>query len=138
MAPARAQLGGGEGSVRRWRGDGADVQRAPTERVARQYGRRCAIRLTRPQYRLPLPPLTFPLSPPTGSGKSSILAAIIVALGGNPNRHSAMAGGAKSAAALIRDLKENQGKGNKDPEVMAAVAELLRLKAILDPPAEGA
>jgi hypothetical protein len=30
--------------------------------------------------------------------------------------------------AIIRDLKENQGLGNKDPQVVAAVVELLRLK----------
>jgi hypothetical protein len=32
--------------------------------------------------------------------------------------------------AFIRDLKENQGMGNKDPQVVAAVAELLRLKKV--------
>ena len=32
-------------------------------------------------------------------------------------------------AAVIRGLKEEQGLGNKDPQVVAAVAELLRLKA---------
>jgi len=32
--------------------------------------------------------------------------------------------------ALIRDLKENQGFGNKDPQVVKAVAELLRLKSL--------
>ena len=31
-------------------------------------------------------------------------------------------------AALVRSLKETSGKTNKDPEVLAAVAELLRLK----------
>ena len=35
-------------------------------------------------------------------------------------------------AAVVRDLKEEQGLGNSDPEVKAAVAELLRLKAILE------
>ena len=34
-------------------------------------------------------------------------------------------------ASVVRDLKED-GKGNKDPEVMDAVAELLRLKALLE------
>ena len=34
-------------------------------------------------------------------------------------------------AGLIRDLKENQGLGNKDSQVQDAVAELLRLKALL-------
>ena len=38
-----------------------------------------------------------------GSGKSSILAAIVVALGGNPNKHSDNAGGAKAAQGLIKD-----------------------------------
>ena len=38
-----------------------------------------------------------------GTGKSSILAAIIVALGGNPNKHSGTAGGSKSASSLICD-----------------------------------
>lgn len=38
-----------------------------------------------------------------GTGKSSILAAIIVALGGNPNKHSGTAGGSKAASGLIRD-----------------------------------
>ena len=38
-----------------------------------------------------------------GSGKSSILSAIIVALGGNPNKHSATAGGAKATANLIKE-----------------------------------
>ena len=38
-----------------------------------------------------------------GTGKSSILAAMIAALGGNPNKHSGTAGGAKSAGGLIRD-----------------------------------
>lgn len=35
-------------------------------------------------------------------------------------------------AALIRDLKENQGLENKSPEVSDAVAELLRLKSELE------
>ena len=35
-------------------------------------------------------------------------------------------------AAVIRDLKEGQGLGNQDPEVKGAVAELLRLKALLE------
>ena len=35
-------------------------------------------------------------------------------------------------AAVVRDLKEEQGLGNSDPEVKAAVAELLRLKALLE------
>lgn len=35
-----------------------------------------------------------------------------------------------SQGALIRDLKENQGFGNKDPQVVKAVAELLRLKSL--------
>ena len=35
-------------------------------------------------------------------------------------------------AAVVRDLKEEQGLGNSDPEVKAAVAELLRLKAMLE------
>lgn len=30
--------------------------------------------------------------------------------------------------ALVRDLKETQGFGNKDPQVVKAVAELIRLK----------
>ncbi len=38
-----------------------------------------------------------------GTGKSSVLAAIIVALGGNPNKHSGTAGGSKAASGLIRD-----------------------------------
>jgi hypothetical protein len=38
-----------------------------------------------------------------GTGKSSILAAIIVALGGNPNKYSGTAGGSKSASSLICD-----------------------------------
>ena len=38
-----------------------------------------------------------------GTGKSSILAAIIAALGGNPNKHSTTAGGAKAGGGLIRD-----------------------------------
>jgi len=42
-------------------------------------------------------------------------------------RHSSSA-----QAAVVRDLKEEQGLGNGDPEVKAAVAELLRLKAILE------
>jgi PAS domain-containing protein len=37
-----------------------------------------------------------------------------------------------SQAAVVRDLKEEQGLGNSDPEVKAAVAELLRLKAMLE------
>jgi PAS domain-containing protein len=37
-----------------------------------------------------------------------------------------------SQAAVVRDLKEEQGLGNSDPEVKAAVAELLRLKALLE------
>ena len=32
--------------------------------------------------------------------------------------------------AVIRGLKENQGLGNKDPQVVAAVAELLRLRSL--------
>ena len=35
-------------------------------------------------------------------------------------------------AAVVRDLKEEQGLGNGDPEVKAAVAELLRLKGLLE------
>ena len=35
-------------------------------------------------------------------------------------------------ASVVRDLKEEQGLGNGDPEVKAAVAELLRLKALLE------
>ena len=35
-------------------------------------------------------------------------------------------------AAVVRDLKEEQGLGNSDPEVKAAVTELLRLKALLE------
>ena len=42
-------------------------------------------------------------------------------------RHSSSA-----QAAVVRDLKEEQGLGNGDQEVKAAVAELLRLKAILE------
>ena len=42
-------------------------------------------------------------------------------------RHSSSA-----QAAVVRDLKEEQGLGNGDPEVKAAVAELLRLKALLE------
>ena len=37
-----------------------------------------------------------------------------------------------SQAAVVRDLKEEQGLGNGDPAVKAAVAELLRLKALLE------
>ena len=37
-----------------------------------------------------------------------------------------------SQAAVVRDLKEEQGLGNSDPEVKAAVAELLRLKGLLE------
>ena len=36
-------------------------------------------------------------------------------------------------AAVIRSLKEGDGLGNADPQVKAAVAELLRLKALLEP-----
>ena len=35
-------------------------------------------------------------------------------------------------ASLIRDMKEGQGLTNKDPKVQAAVAELLRLKGMLE------
>ena len=35
-------------------------------------------------------------------------------------------------AAVVRYLKEEQGLGNSDPEVKAAVTELLRLKALLE------
>ena len=38
-------------------------------------------------------------------------------------------------AQVVRELKEDQGLANKDPAVVAAVAELLRLKAILEPAA---
>ena len=38
-----------------------------------------------------------------GSGKSAILAAIIVALGGNPNKNSGTAKGAKAASGLVRE-----------------------------------
>ena len=44
----------------------------------------------------------------------------------------------EAQGALIRDLKETQGLGNKSPEVVEAVAELLRLKAILEPPEDAA
>ena len=37
-----------------------------------------------------------------------------------------------SQAGVVRDLKEEQGLGNGDPEVKAAVAELLRLKGLLE------
>ena len=40
----------------------------------------------------------------------------------------------EAQGALIRDLKEGRGLGNKSPEVVAAVAELVRLKALLEPP----
>ena len=40
-------------------------------------------------------------------------------------------------AAEVRRLKDEEGLGNKDPQVAAAVAELLRLKALL-PPEESA
>ena len=39
-------------------------------------------------------------------------------------------------AALIRKLKEEDGLGNSDAPVKEAVAELLRLKALLPPPEE--
>ena len=38
-----------------------------------------------------------------GTGKSSILAAVIAALGGNPNKHSNNAGGQKAGSGLVRD-----------------------------------
>ena len=38
-----------------------------------------------------------------GTGKSSILAGIIAALGGNPNKHSNTAGGQKAGGGLVRD-----------------------------------
>ncbi|EGB12959.1 hypothetical protein AURANDRAFT_18779 [Aureococcus anophagefferens] len=44
----------------------------------------------------------------------------------------------EAQGALIRDLKEGRGLGNKSPEVVAAVAELVRLKALLEPPAAAA
>lgn len=40
----------------------------------------------------------------------------------------------EAQAAEVRRLKEEQGLTNKDPEVMAAVAELLRLKQAAQPP----
>ena len=39
-------------------------------------------------------------------------------------------------AALVRRLKEEEGLTNADAEVKVAVAELLRLKALLPPPDE--
>ena len=39
---------------------------------------------------------------------------------------------------VASDPKETQGLGNKSPEVVDAVAELLRLKAILEPPEDAA
>lgn len=41
-------------------------------------------------------------------------------------------GAVDQQAGVIRDLKEGQGLGNKDPQVQEAVAELLRLKALLE------
>ena len=35
-------------------------------------------------------------------------------------------------AEVVRELKEGQGKGNSDPEVEAAVEELLRRKAAVE------
>ena len=39
---------------------------------------------------------------------------------------------AAAQAAEVRRLKEEEGLGNSDPRVEAAVAELLRLKALLE------
>ena len=44
---------------------------------------------------------------------------------------SEIAGAIEKQAAAIRELKEGQGFGNKDPEVVDAVSELLRLKDLL-------
>ena len=41
-----------------------------------------------------------------GTGKSSILAGIIAALGGNPNKHSNQAGGSRAGHGLVRDGAE--------------------------------
>ncbi|EOD32259.1 hypothetical protein EMIHUDRAFT_462777 [Emiliania huxleyi CCMP1516] len=41
-----------------------------------------------------------------GTGKSAILAGVIQALGGNPNKHSGTAGGARAAQGLIQDGKD--------------------------------
>ena len=41
-----------------------------------------------------------------GSGKSSVLAAIIAALGGNPNKFSGTAGGSKAGGGLIMEGKD--------------------------------
>ena len=41
-----------------------------------------------------------------GTGKSSILAGIIAALGGNPNKHSSTAGGNRAGHGLVRDGAE--------------------------------
>ena len=59
-----------------------------------------------------------------GSGKSSILAAIIVALGGNPNKHSGTAGGSKSASGLVREgasssaIELTLANGAEDPHYL--------------------
>jgi len=45
-------------------------------------------------------------------------------------RAEGVAAAVEAAAATVRSLKEEQGLGNSDPEVKAAVAELLRLKDI--------
>ena len=44
---------------------------------------------------------------------------------------SEIEGAIEKQAAAIRELKEGQGLGNKDPEVVEAVSELLRLKDLL-------
>ena len=59
-----------------------------------------------------------------GSGKSSILAAIIVALGGNPNKHSGTAGGSKSTSGLVREgasyssIELTLANGAEDPHYL--------------------
>ena len=59
-----------------------------------------------------------------GTGKSSILAAIIAVMGGNPNKHSGTAGGARAAGGLIRDgfdsayVELTIANGGPDPFVL--------------------
>lgn len=70
-----------------------------------------------------------------GTGKSAILAGIIQALGGNPNKHSSTAGGAKAAQGLVQDGKDYSvielvlHNGSEDPYIQPNRSSQSQLRA---------
>ena len=85
----------------------APQSQAPIRNLARENGALLCIRLqnfkSHNNFEMNFGPRLNFIVGKNGSGKSSILAGIIAALGGNPNKHSGTAGGAKAAGSLVRD-----------------------------------